>query len=712
MKKILISLGIFFSLQVHGLQTISLISPRGLLDTSITAITIADVQQLLHKACDCEVMLNNPLADVQLHLPEIDANKASAPNRFARAVTYAYKNYPEHDYAWKAETKSGKLVLTLEATSWQGVSFGLYGLLQEQLGFRFLHPRQTLIPSWKNFPVKPGWTFAGRALFDKKGFHLHTQHPIELTEPLLDEKREGALKDVKEYIDWLVRNGQTYFEFCLLESIRKKTWIAHAKRIVDYCHQRGILASVDVSLHMVQQKNFQLYKYPIGKKRQVEKNLKWITQADWDFINVEFTMAEFIAGNRKKREELRLFMIDWLRSHTNTKLMGRQHVVKPEKEAGHNRREYVWTPETERLDKERGVLAHTVMFYDMTEEHAPVYENENQRHMFEFLLQQMKVRETWYYPESAYWVTFDNSIPMLLLPYLNARLSDIDTCVAYQVPGHITFSSGWEWGYWLIDWSIARWSWQYSINDVPVRRTPGMYMREIVQGTQHAPFLELQLQLQQYYLKDKNLIQWLTAMTFLDETRIRFLQDRFQPRPPWSYRYLQRKADYATISLIREHHLPLLDSFYHQTYEWVHSFMSNPERAASQEELLGDELTDGVLITAWRARHRAHVLRYILCRREATLSEKKCNCDEWLKQAAAARAAAQRIVRLRENHYRYPLYLIAGKRKDHTAYHSGYLYTVSNLHFWLREEEQARRNNYSPFFKQVWNIWRIAGVID
>ncbi len=109
-------------------------------------------------------------------------------------------------------------------------------------------------------------------------------------------------------------------------------------------------------------------------------------------------------------------------------------------------------------------MAHTVMFYDMSEPHAPVYENENQQHMYRFLLAEHQKRETWYYPESAYWITFDVSVPMLLLPYLKARLTDIDSCAAHHIPGHLTFSSGWEWGYWLVDWSIARWSWQHTFN--------------------------------------------------------------------------------------------------------------------------------------------------------------------------------------------------------------------------------------------------------
>ena len=49
--------------------TISVIAPKNLLDTSITAITIADVQQLLGQACGCAVKLNDTSAKVLLKLP-------------------------------------------------------------------------------------------------------------------------------------------------------------------------------------------------------------------------------------------------------------------------------------------------------------------------------------------------------------------------------------------------------------------------------------------------------------------------------------------------------------------------------------------------------------------------------------------------------------------------------------------------------------------
>ena len=685
--------------------TVSIIAPKGLLDTSITALAVDDVRHLLSEACGCAVSVNDATAKVLLQLPVINKDSANRLNHFAAKATFPYRNYPEHGYSWNITHNGGQLIYQLHATSWQGVSFGLYGLLQEHLGFRFYHPRQTIIPHWVNgWPQESSTTFSATPLFDKKGFHVHSQHPLELTEQLLDASAPNALADIKQYINWLVRNGQNYFEFCLLNSIDRNTWPAHAKQFVDYAHSRGILVGADISLHMIQQKTFQLYTGPINQKKQIEKNLTWLLQANWDYFSMEFSTAEFIAGTTGKKEELRHYIIDWLQKHSQTKLTGRVHVVKHVNEAGEKAKSAAPESASTTLDKERGVLVHTVMFYDMTEPNAPVYENKNQRHQFEFLLKQLKERETWYYPESAYWITFDNSLPVFLLPYLSARLSDIDTCAKYAVPGHLTFSSGWEWGYWLIDWSIARWSWQYTNNGINEQRTPTMYANQVCNTPGVQALIDKQLALQQKYLKDSSLMQWITAATITDEIHIKALSSAYEPRPQWRYSFLQRKANDSIIQLLRNETLPQLKRFAEKVELETSAFTPTTDSIAT-------EWLDGLQVTGLRALHRYYTLQYILSRREASLHHTKFTGNQLLQNAAEVRAKAQQIVNRRQQHYRYPVASIAARRYDHTAYHFGYLYNAGNLHFWLREEEEARRNNYSPFFMNVMNVGRIAGFI-
>lgn len=696
-------------LKLHGISSMAIHAPASLMDTVITRLAILDVQQLLQQACQCEVLLNHTEAEIILALPDIPTGRPCLPNRFQQQANVAYYPYPAHDYTWRLVQEGSQLILQLETECWQGVSFGLYGLLQEQLGFRFYHPRETYIPSLKSFPLQPPFKMEGRALFDKKGFHLHTQHPIELTEQLHDGTIADAFTDVKQYIDWLVHNGQTYFEFCLLESIDRKKWIEHAKAIVDYGHQRGLLMGVDLSLHMIQQKTFQLYKNVPqsfrSKKKQIRKNLAWLTQAGWDVFNMEFTAAEFIGGNYKKKERLRLYIIEWLQKNSHAKLMGRKHVVSDDHEIM-AKKHLTMDSAQAALDRQRGLLIHTVMFYSMTDTLAPVYENKNLRHMYELLKQEMPMRETWYYPESAYWVTFDNTIPMFLLPYLNARLADIDTCVALGVPGHVTFSSGWEWGYWLFDWSIARWSWEYKINDTLLPRHPLDGVRSLFGNHDISSLFQEHLNLQQKYLKDQNLIQWLTAMTVIDEMPFGF-NKVFQPRPHYSYKKIANSIDSTTVEEIQIKVIPQLYTFGNKTIALCNKM---EKTFPAEHPHIAREWIDALRVTGYRSLHRFFTLQYLLNRRRASLYKQPLNNPSLIDSAASVRLQALKMVQQRESNYRYPAELLARRRKSFTAYQFGYLYPVSTLHFWQREEQQALRNKWRFTFMNIWDVMKIIGL--
>ena len=705
------------ALEAQTTEDISFFVSEKMMQQKVVQLAVDDALVLLKNACHCETSLHNENAKIQLILPQISDTLQNEKSRFEKEVFYPYFHYPNHDYEWVSERKNSKTILTLHTNSYQGISFGIYGLLQERLGFSFYHPKESLTPSWKKWPLAENFSWQAKAKFDKKGFHLHTQHPIELTEALHNADFPNALEDIKNYIDWLARNQQNYFEFCLLESINHTTWPAHAKNFVDYAHDRGMIASVDISLHLIQQKSFQLYQnFPKSlksKQLQINKNLALLFIADWDILNVEFATAEFIGGNVAQKEKLRLYLIEQLEQY-GAKLMGRKHVVKDESEVGRSSKNYILTKEEEILDKHRGTLIHTVMFYDLTEEKAPVYENENQRHQYDLLLKENEIRETWYYPESAYWVTFDNSLPVTLLPYLSARLSDIDTTYKHDIKGHITFSSGWEWGYWLFDWSIARWSWEHTFDEQILHNTPTEYLSDIFKNDSLQTFFAEALRLQEYYFKEKNLMAYMTALTVTDEVPAPF-NKQFHPRPKYGYRYLRHKATNEEIKEIQQTAIEPLLQFASETNALLQDYYELHEKylikTRGQSKKLLSELLYGLQITALRAEHRANILIYLLSKRQAELNHTQVRKNA-LEHAVNMRAEALQIVKNQEDNYRYEVENIGRKRVGHTAYHFGYLYPVSELHFWHREEEQVRHDKYNPLFLNIWHIRRVAGSKD
>ena len=673
-------------------------------------LALKDFKSLLKEACNCEVLDNQDSADIIFQLPKLSSITDLYFLSDLQEKEYPLYDYPDHEFTWKCIASDEQLIFELTTANEIGLANALYAFLQEQLNFSFYHPRESNIPSltnWSDLDFKE-WKASPR--FTIKGFHLHTQHPLELTEPLHDPNFPNGEEMIKAYIDWLARNGQNYFEFNLLESVELKEWIPYMKNLVNYMHQRGVVAGVDLSLHMIQQKSFMLYKsMPVSfrsKKNQIKRNVELLAQVGFDVWNMEFATAEFVQGDLEKKTELRLFLIDLL-LEKNIRLMGREHVVKLEESVGTQKEVTALTEDQYNIDKYRGVLIHTVMFYTIFEDKAPVYENENLRRMLKMMWHEQMLRETWYYPESAYWITFDNSVPLLLLPYFSARLADIELMEEMNIPGHVTFSSGWEWGYWAIDWSIAQWSWKHTIDGREMGNSALEYLHSVEINEKLLEHLETSLSLQESYLKDEQLMKYLTAQTATDELPGP-LNIEFHPRPPWSYKYLLNDAPVDTINKVLDVTIPALLDFVN---EYDKSRLDESFMYADLSRI-EKEVLDGTDMVRNRAEHRAHTLQAICEIRKMNLENKKIDLHdlESLKKAKEIRNRSLEIVSNREQDYRYDLRLLAGEYLSHTAYNFGYLFPVHNLHFWNREEQQIIQNKWSARFMNIWDLLRIIGL--
>jgi hypothetical protein len=130
---------------------------------------------------------------------------------------------------------------------------------------------------------------------------------------------------------------------------------------------------------------------------------------------------------------------------------------------------------------------------------------------------------------------------------------------------------------------------------------------------------------------------------------------------------------------------------------------------AVELRLLAAELSRSLEVTALRARHRSHTLRALMAKR-AKRPVGAGNSEELLASAAAIRGRALALIRRQEEIYRYPFTRIARKRPSLTAYPFGYLYPVSDLIFWQREEEQVRQERFDPFFMNMWDFNRTLGL--
>jgi len=476
---------------------------------------------------------------------------------------------------------------------------------------------------------------------------------------------------------------------------------------------------LDLSLHMTQQKAFMLYKnFPVSLKsvkNQIAQNLETLFLTSWDVIAMEASTTEFTEGNASKIQELQLYVTDLVKNKHHAHLAGRQHVVKQDKMLGKTKSKTdTLTKEQQSLDANRATFIHTVMFYGLVDKKAPVYENENLLHLLDLLKEEQKIRETWYYPESSYWITFDHSVPMLLTPYLKTRLEDIILMDSLNVEGHLTFSSGWEWGYWLIDWSIARWSWEHTFNNKVLSTRPTQFLADLFKNKTILDHLNTLHELQEKYIKDEELIRYMVAQTVTDELVAPFDLE-FHPRPEKSYKWMRKKANEDDIRIIYKKAIDPLLEFATLSDVIINDLNSGDYSLSTAQYKLLQELTHALTITSLRAKHKAHTLSFLLGNRQEQLEKGSVPLlQNHIEQATTTRLEAQALVNKQEQYYRYPLDYIARPidGAGTTAYDFGYLYPVSNLHFWQREEEQILQNKYGPFFMSIWDIPRILGIVD
>jgi hypothetical protein len=495
----------------------------------------------------------------------------------------------------------------------------------------------------------------------------------------------------------------------LLRGIDRDRWPGHARRIVEYAHRRGVLCGVQISLSMLQQQSFQaitlLRLYP-SYSRQVDDTLAWLFQTPWDFISLEPTMGEHLPFLSRLVPDVQAHLERQVAERYHAMLLFGTHVIGGAE-----------APREPQLSSS-GILVHSVMCYSVSEKIAPVYGNQNQCFMLQTAQKEQQRRETWYWPESSYWVGFDTPIPLLLLPYLEVRHHDMDTMANLGVNGHLTFTSGWEWGYWLIDWSIARWSWEY--RDDQITRPSGSLtpLLEIFPDNRLHLLWKKGLRLQNLYLKERNLMQFMAAATPFSEIPHPF-DKPFQPAPKFHYSHLLRSADPQASK--RQLVKPISDleeyaRLMGELSERMEGILAS-DRAGNGKALmrrtLAYELTRALAVSALRASHRALTLRALSAGISNGSGESRNDggtSAELLLKARLVRDKALVLVIRQESGYRYPLQLLTGRRENLTAYPFGYLYPASRLFFWEREENQVESGRFDPLFMNLWDVRRTLGL--
>jgi hypothetical protein len=323
---------------------------------------------------------------------------------------------------------------------------------------------------------------------------------------------------------------------------------------------------------------------------------------------------------------------------------------------------------------------HTVMYYNLYDDAGGAYHHEDFSEHRDYLYDELAAGEpVAYFPESAYWCAFDNTVPAYLPVYVYSRWRDMDRIRA-EAPApldqHVLFSSGWEWGYWQNDVATLRMGWEtptdwrdlYAEMFAPWEQPEIATALSDLAEAQHAALIE------------QRLAPWMAGRDVLMESGRR-LGILSQPdRPSWSEVAAMSADERAAL---RTNVLAPLAAHADATQGILDRF----------DDLPGDdrwlaEIRDGVEVDVLRARFMVAMLTSVLAHADGDAS----SAMESFNQAVMFKDAAQGVVHRRADGFHDPdPSRLVERAQNPTIYDFGYLHMSDTLCFWERDRVQVGR---------------------
>lgn len=563
-------------------------------------------------------------------------------------------------------------------------SVAAYALLEE-LGARFFHPMEDLVPALGEARFPAELAVERAPAFETRGVQLHTLHPIEYLEPLT-VPGEQNLAVARKLIDWLVKTGHDQIQWWILEE-RANGWEEHTRAIIEYAHVRGVKVGALVQLSKAAsfQRAFGLVEDEATQaegEAQIRERLDEVLGAGWDHI--ELTLGEFLASDPD-------LLIAWLNTATDH-LMTQEPPVEVSV-VNHVGGDLYVDYEGESVffyflpqfaDPRLTNSVHTVFFFDLYREWGGYGHDDFFAHR-EYLFDHLGERKMRYIPESAYWASADVDVPLFLPTYLTGRWMDVKGIALEPkqmglppVEGHIMFSSGHEWGYWMTDYLTAKMLWR-----------PGEPLENLVRemtasfgscSEQLATGLLELVALQDEFLFDKKLVGYLSGEDLADDAGAAGGILTTPRRRAYEEVAALTGADRAAFEADV---VSQLERFADAEDEVTARLEAACERPDERSANFCHELADGSAITALRARHSALLYRAVLA------ADDKDVARPLIAEATLTRAKAASVIGRRESGYRFAAAKLVEKLDNPTIYDWGYLRQAHLLCYWDRQALQA-----------------------
>lgn len=502
-------------------------------------------------------------------------------------------------------SRGGVPVITLSGASDVGAMYATYRFL-ELLGVRFFHPEETYVPRKSDLSVGP-LKVTESPVYKYRGIQQHTLHPIPATKFLMENTKPEDLQRSYRYVDWLARNRQNYLFWWWVERVKPQDRIDYVRKIVDYAHKRGVKVGMVVGMPFNQQNSYNLMRGEAchsdtaqwtGYLRQgVDEMAALGVDALCIFFgNTEMSTFRQPAGcDPVDAVQATVDRVEAVRDYCKEKYPRMELTLWVHPTAGMKGNEacpnYFLLPKL--CSPDVGAAVHSVQFYNLIDP-APTYGNVNLNFLRDFAFQQAKLRPVWYWPESAYACGFDNDVPTFFPGYLTGRAKDAKL-LAGEAVAHITFSTGIEWSYWLVDYAVARYGWnpsKWSADDViddfagifepSVGRVVGGSLRDLAAANDQ-------------YLVNAAGANGYNLMLLLNAAHVGQLLDTLPGLTP------------EQLRAWREKYLPPLREFAARYAHAASALRAVQSEVGAAEKPWFDELLDSVEITQLRLEHQAMV---------------------------------------------------------------------------------------------------------
>lgn len=345
-----------------------------------------------------------------------------------------------------------------------GQCYGLTALL-EAGGARFFHPRVHHLPALDFAAVSGVATGRVEPEMAVRGLHLHTLHPIEGMYAMLMPS-EDHLDRAFEILRWVARNRGNYIQWPGLDDIQRDpetraAWAAHCGAIVAKAHEMGLRVGYGVQLFGASnlQNAFDLVEGADDDVTTSVTERMAFLQTDPPFDEFSLSFGEFFGAEPAEFVEATNRAVEAMLDAFPDAAINTVIHVGEDQRVDFRGENLIYYFLVKFADPRLIHYVHTVMYYGLFDDAGGAYHHadfaEHRAHL------QQRIRDgapVAYFPESAYWVAFDVSVPVWLPLYVFMRHRDAAELAAAgtPLPGHTLFSSGWEWGYWQFDYATLR----------------------------------------------------------------------------------------------------------------------------------------------------------------------------------------------------------------------------------------------------------------